>query len=174
MTSTAWSFVHIVSWSVYAGGTIVMELVWRPAQEHLPASQTAVACQWMGRRYRWLALTALLAAGVSGFVLLGRHDARSEHAAVDVLSWSTSYGRTVLALIAVWMVLLAVLASLSVIAHPALHARTSSSLSEIERQAARLQVQRAIRRMDLILRLEVSLTLVALLLGASLRTGGLF
>jgi uncharacterized membrane protein len=65
-----WTFVHVVSWSTYVGGALVMELVWRPAQQALPPSQTAVACQWMGRRYRWLSLVALLAAGVSGVARL--------------------------------------------------------------------------------------------------------
>lgn len=168
-----WSFLHAVSWAVYVGGALVMELVWRPAQADLPPSQTAVACQWMGRRYRWLALLALLGAGASGFARVADAAARTPGSPADPLSWSTSYGRTLLALVVLWVVLLGVLAILSVVAHPALHGRTTADMPEPERQAARRRVQRAIRRMDRLLRVELGLALVALALGASLHTGGL-
>lgn len=168
-----WTFVHVVAWSTHVGGTLVMELVWRPAQAHLPPSQTAVACQWMGRRYRWLALTALLAAGASGAVRLADADLRSPSAPADPLSWSHGYGRTMIAAVVVWVALLAILGLLAVLAHPALHVRTPADMTDAERQAARQQVRRAITRMDRLLRLELVLALVALALGASLAHGGL-
>jgi uncharacterized membrane protein len=154
-----WTFVHVVSWSTYVGGALVMELVWRPAQQALPPSQTAVACQWMGRRYRWLSLVALLAAGVSGVARLD--------GAPDL---GTSRGRLVVLVVVLWALLLGVLGLLAVAAHPALHVRTPATMSEDDRAAARQEVRRAIRRMDLLLRLELTLALIALLAGVLLRT----
>jgi uncharacterized membrane protein len=154
-----WSFVHVVSWSAYVGGALVMELVWRPAQQALPPSQTAVACQWMGRRYRWLSLVALLGAGISGFVRLD--------GAPDLAS---SRGRLVATVVGLWLLALAVLGLLALAAHPALHVRTPATMSEQDRAAARQKVRRAIRRMDILLRFELMLALLALLAGVLLRT----
>lgn len=152
-----WSYVHVVSWSVYVGGALVMELVWRPAQAAIPPSQTAVACQWMGRRYRWISLFALLAAAASGIARLdGSPDL------------GTARGRLVVAAAVLWVLLAAILGSLALAAHPALHVRTPATMSEEDRAAARQEVRRAIRRMDLLLRLELTLALVALLVGAML------
>jgi uncharacterized membrane protein len=161
-----WAWIHVAGWAVYLGGALVMELVWRPAQRHLPQSQIAVACQWMGRRYRWVALSALLVAGVSGAALVV-----SDDRAVEL---SSSHGRTVLALGACWVVLVGTVAVIAVVAHPALHVRMSTELSDDERQAAREQVRRAIGRMDAILRFDLALALIAALLGASLESGGLW
>ena len=69
-----------------------------------------------------------------------------------------------------WALLLGVLGLLAVAAHPALHVRTPATMSEDDRAAARQEVRRAIRRMDLLLRLELTLALIALLAGVLLRT----
>lgn len=167
-------FLHVAAWSTYMGGILVMELAWRPAQKDMPPSQTAVACQWMGRRYRWISLMALLVAGLSGILRASVVSLRSPSVPADPFSLGHSYGRTLMAGIAVWAIQLAILATLAVLAHPALHVRTPAEMDESARQEARQKVRRAIRRMDILLRTEIALALLALLLGASLAHGGLF
>lgn len=164
-TSLLWSFVHVVSWATYLGGALVMELIWRPAQADLPPSQTAVACQWMGRRYRWIAAGALAGLGLSGAALVADGD-RS-------LSLSDSYGRTLLAVAILWAVLVVTLASLSFVTHPGLHTRTRVDLTDEQRAAAREAVRRSIVRMDRALRFDLLVGLVAAFLGASLHSGGI-
>ena len=173
--STFWTFVHAMSWSVYVGGAVVMEFVWRPAQQALPPSQTAVACQWMGRRYRWVASAALLAAGLSGAARLfeSGYLSASRPWFRAPLTLSDGYGRTMLVLVVLWLALLTTVTMLTFIAHPALHTRMAADLTDQERRAARERVARAIRRMDRILRFDLYVALVALLLGASLSSGGL-
>ncbi len=167
--------LHALCWATYVGGAIVMEVVWRPAQEDLPGAQTAVACQRMGLRYRWIALVSLIGAGATGLALLfdAGHLATSAPVIREPLSWSTSYGRTMAALALTWALLMITLALLTFVAHPALHVRMSIELTESERLQARERVGRAIRRMDRILRLDLGVALVAMLLGASLSSGGL-
>lgn len=168
-----WTLLHVVSWSTYVGGTLVMEFIWRHAQQSLPPSQTAVACQWMGRRYRWIALSALVGAAVSGVARMVEADLRSASSPARVLDLSHAYGRTMVAVIVVWFLLVGLLGLLSLLAHPALHVRMSADMTDEERAAARQKVHRAIRRMDLLLRLELGLALLSLLLGSSLAHGGL-
>lgn len=160
------AYVVMLAWSVYLGGALVMELVWRPAQEHLPMSQIGVACQVMGRRYRWLALAMLAVIAATGLALLpGRGP--------GTLTLSTGYGRTVAALVGCWVLLVALVVGMAFAAHPALHARGATELTPEARAAPRAGVGRAIRRMDALLRVELVVALAATLLGASLPSGGM-
>lgn len=166
---TALAVLHALGWAAYLGGAVYMEVVWRPAQEHIPPSQTNVLCQRMGQRYRWLALSALalLAATGVGLVLVGPATTRPS------LSLSGSYGRTLAALALCWAALVTLVAVMAVVAHPALHARTPAEMTAAERAIARESVRGAIRRMDLLLRVELGVAVVAVVLGTSLRFGGL-
>lgn len=159
-----WSLLHVLGWSTYVGGALVMEFVWRPAQEAMPQSQIAVACQWMGRRYRWVAGVALALIGISGVAMLIRGD--------EELTLSTAWGRTAVALMLVWVAMAITLGSITLHGHPSLHTRMSADATDAERDAAREQVRRAIARMDKLLRLDLILALLAALLGVVLHSGG--
>ncbi|MCC6225011.1 MAG: hypothetical protein IT195_01215 [Microthrixaceae bacterium] len=160
-----WTWLHVVGWATYIGGALVMEFVWRPAQNAMPQSQIAVACRWMGRRYRWVAAVSLAVLAVSGVGLVVSSD--------RTLSLSSSWGRTVWALVVVWVALAATLGAIAFYGHPSLHTRMRADLSEEERRDAREQVRRAIGRMDVLLRIDLALALVAGLLGAGLHSGGI-
>lgn len=164
MIDTLLAWTHALGWSFHFGGALVMELVWRPAQEGMPQSQIGVACQWMGRRYRWLSAGALGVLGLSGAVMAARSD--------QSLSLGHAYGRTLALLVVLWVALGAVLTVLALSAHPGLHARMAPDATPDERQAARALVARAIVRMDRLLRLELALSALALLVGASLHVTG--
>jgi uncharacterized membrane protein len=161
---TLLSWAHALGWSFHFGGALLMELVWRPAQLGMPQSQIGVACQWMGRRYRWLSAGALGVLGVSGAVMVVRSD--------ESLSLAHAYGRTLVVLMLLWLALVVVLTVLSLSAHPGLHARMAPDATDEERRAARAEVARAIVRMDRLLRLELALSALALLVGAGLHVIG--
>ncbi len=156
-----WSYLHVLGWSTYIGGALVMEIIWRPAQDAMPQSQIAVACQWMGRRYRWVAAVSLGLIGVSGAPMVIR-----DHALV----WSSGRGLTTIAVILVWVLMAVNLGAITFYGHPSLHTRMAADATEDERRAARERVRRAITRMDKLLRLDLWLALVAALLGAALHS----
>jgi len=162
-----WAYFGLLSWAVYLGGALVMEFVWRPAQEHLPMAQIGVACQQMGRRYRWIALTMLVVAGGSAVAEL--------MARVPVVSLSPHdrYGRTVLVLGACWVTLVGLVGMMAFLAHPALHVRMPGDLDPEARAAARARVARAIGRMDRCLRAELVVALVTTFVVATLAVGGI-
>lgn len=169
------TFLHVIGWAAYAGGAVIMEVAWRPAQAHIPPSQVNVVCGTMGRRYRWLALASLGLIAATGVALLVEAGYISPSAPVfrPPLTLDTAYGRTMLALAVCWVALVTLVSAMAMATHPALHVRTSPSMSEEDRQVARESLRLAIRRMDALLRTELALTGVALLLGASLPFGGL-
>lgn len=135
-----------------------MEFVLRHAQASMRGSQVAIVCQKAGHRYRWwsaLCLTVLLVTGITlaGPIVPGS----SEAIVVKVLS-------------GVWLLLVLILALLSFYIHPELHIRVSPSMSEDEVKAERGRVGRAIVRMDIAVRVELGLAILAMLLGAGLHT----
>ena len=162
-----WAYLGLLAWAVYLGGELVMELVWRPVQEHLPMAQIGVACQQMGRRYRWIALTMLVVTGVAaGASLVAREPGVS-------LSPADPYGRTLLLLGVCWMTLLGIVGLMAFLAHPALHVRMASDLDPAARAIARERVARAIWRMDRCLRAELVVALLATFVAATLTVGGI-
>lgn len=162
-----WAYFGLLAWAVYLGGALAMELVWRPVQEHLPMAQIGVACQQMGRRYRWVALTMLMVAGGSAVAELVAR-------VPDVsLSPGDPYGRTVLVAGACWVTLVGIVGMMAFLAHPALHVRMASDLDPEARAAARARVARAIGRMDRCLRAELVVALVATFVVATLTVGGI-
>jgi uncharacterized membrane protein len=167
--------LHVFGWAVYAGGALTMELVLRHAQGAMRPSQVAVVCMNAGLRYRWWSLFALLLLGATGFLMALRLDeaALAARGTVSAFHLGASYGRTMLALVILWALLLGVLALLALWVHPTMHTRFSSAMDEAQVEREKERIRSAIRRMDLLLRLELGGALLALLLGSSLRLGGL-
>ncbi len=131
-------------WCSYLGGVLVMELVWRPVQAHIPPSQTGALCATMGRRYRWMALAAL---------------------GVTAIGQLIAFGPPGFALAAGWGVLVALIVSMGLFVHPQSHARWAASAAPAQQARARQRRLGAIKVMGALLRIEVA---VALLLAASL------
>jgi uncharacterized membrane protein len=156
-------FVFTLAWALYLGGSVAMEFIWRPVQRFVPPGQVNIVCQRMGRRYRWIALGSLAVAGGALAPAL-----RRSH-----FTLSSAYGRTAWAGLTCWALLVLGVMTMALLAHPALHLRQDASLSSAERAAARERTRRAIRRMDLLLRADIAVALVAVLLTVSLPSGGL-
>jgi uncharacterized membrane protein len=172
---TGLATIHVVAWATYVGGAITMEVVLRHAQQYMRTSQVFIVCQRAGERYRWFGLASLMLLGLTGAIMVLRID-DAVLAARDgspALSLADAYGRTLLLLAIVWLVLAAIVGHIAFRAHPAMHARQRAGMTEEEVQRDRHRVGAAVRRMNQLLHLELAIALVALLLGASLRAGGI-
>jgi uncharacterized membrane protein len=167
--------VHGLAWAVYVGGALIMELVLRHAQVYMRPSQVGVVCQRAGQRYRWWALASLAVLGFTGALMVLRLDGAelAARAGSPALSLDDSYGRTLVLLAALWLVLLAIVGEIAFRVHPAMHARVSSSMSEEQVRRERRRMGAAIQRMNRLLRLELAGALLALALGTTLRLGGI-
>lgn len=152
-----------------------MEWVLRYAQREMPGPQVGVVCKNAGMRYRWLALGCLLLIGLTGGLMLLRLDdaALLARPGAPVLSLSDSYGRTLLLLSVAWGLLLATVAFMAFVLHPAQRRRSKPEMTKEEVAAERQRVGRAIARMDKALRFELVLSVICVGIGASLHAGGL-
>jgi hypothetical protein len=159
-------FVTTLGWATYLGGVLVMEMVWRPLQADLPPAQTGVLCQQMGVRYRWLALSALLAAGAAWTTLQ-----LTSSYALATRQWQTILGLSSLALLA------ALVIAMGAFVHPLSHQRSRSGSSPEERGELRSRRVRAIAIMNIMLRAELAIALLATLIVAwpahTLTAGGI-
>lgn len=153
-------WAHTLAWAVYVGGAITMELVLRHAQQFMRPSQVAVVCQRSGRSYRWWSFYALLVLLATGIPLAwNRPGGFDPGGATGAVTW---------ALCVVWLVQLGLLALLAFKVHPDMHARADATMSEAEIKEERQRIGQAIRRMDLVVRIELAGAIFALLLGAAL------
>ena len=156
LTATLLATVHALAWSIYVGGAIIMELVLRYAQASMRPSQVAVVCQKAGHRYRWWSCLCLALLLLTGLALARPIVSGSPEAIV------------LFVLGGVWLALVLILALLSFYIHPEMHIRVSSSMTEEEVGRERQRVGRAIVRMDITVRIELALSMFAVLLGAGL------
>lgn len=168
--------LHAVAWAVYVGGALTMEWILRYVQRTMPPSQVGVVCKQSGMRYRWLALGALSVIGVTGgLMLVSTNDAElARQAGSPQLSLGDPYGRTMLVLAVAWAVLFATVSLMAFWLHPAQRKRSRPGMTEAEIAAERQRVGRAIKQMDHALKFELVLSVIAVGVGASLHTGGLF
>ena len=159
MSYSLLSAVHCLSWSIYAGGAICMELVLRHAQNYMKPSQIAVVCQHSGKRYRWWSLFCLLGLLLSGvpMALIGSGGSTASGNYVMVLATLTL----------LWLALMLTLGLLSFRFHPEMHLRVSSSMTRAQIADERQRVASAITNMDITVRLELGCVILAVALGAA-------
>ncbi len=172
---TLLSWLHTAAWAIYVGGALTMEWVLRYAQREMPGSQVGVVCKNAGMRYRWLALACLVVIGITGgWMLLRLDDAQLlAREGAPVLSLSDPYGRTILLLTVTWALMLATVAGMAFVLHPAQRKRSKPEMTKEEIAAERERVGRAIARMDKALKFELVLSVISVGIGASLHAGGL-
>lgn len=154
-------FAFTVALSVYLGGALVMELVWRPAQRDLPPPQVGVLCQRMGRRYRWVALGALglLAVAWTAWRALGR---ATVPLPAGVAPAQLLAGASLVTLAAAcWGVLVALVLAMGVLLHPRSHWRGRAGAGGTGAIETRRRRLRAMRVMEVLLRVELAVALAA-------------
>lgn len=161
MTRTVLGYLFTVEWAVYVGGALFMELVWRPLQRHVPPAQTGALCNAMGRRYRWLALGSLglIAATAIAWQVAGGPTLRAS----GVAGGGAAAEWRIAGLVAVWVVLVALVAAMGLLVHPRSHARHRPGEDSDELRRLRL---RSIRFMDVLLRVELGVALAGALVVA--------
>ncbi|MBT4162065.1 MAG: DUF2269 family protein [Gammaproteobacteria bacterium] len=154
------SVVHVFAWSIYVGGAICMEFVLNYAQQSMKPSQTAVVCEFSGKRYRWWSFLCLLALLATGSLMALR------------AGWSldSTQGVAVILLVVFWITQMTTLGLLTFRFHPDMHARLDTSMTQEEMKRERARVGVAIVRMAATVRIELAVAVLAMLTGASLHT----
>jgi uncharacterized membrane protein len=160
--------LHVLAAAVYVGGSVFLELVFGPSQDSIPPSQASVIGQKVGIRFAVLAWISLLIIGLSGACQL------YAKGLLNPLLFTTRVGIWTLSMIGLWVLLAINGAVMTLGIRPRLEKRLSLPVTP-EIGVRRLEELGLVsRRLDRLVRLNTALATIALIIGASLRYGGLF
>ena len=152
-----------------------MEFVLGPAQAAIPPAQAQVMGQKTADRFLWLVWGSLALIVVTGYL-------RLEHMGMAMWEWpffqtpgglSASYGRTLLAMILLWCVLVINGALITWYFRPRLQGKLGTHTSAAQVAAAQTSKMAAATWVQRLTRIDLVVAVVIALMGASLGWGGL-
>ena len=135
-----------------------MAIVWKPLQKGLAPQQTAVLCEKMGEKYKWVALSSLSVIGIS-WILLGLSDHEFFRSGSLGIKGVTYLQGAIGAVC--WVGLVVVVMLMGVKLHPNSHKRASLKDAELSLEEMKLRRRKSIKKMDLLLKAELSIALIA-------------
>lgn len=163
------SFIHDLSVAIYVGGAVAMEFVLAPAQAAIPPAQAQIMGEKTSNRFLilvWSSLALILITGLLRLQMNGMLNA-------DGLSMADSYGRTLWAMLALWLVLAINGGLITFVFRPTLQGKLKAGSSQTGAKEARDAKMKAATWIQHITRADLVIAIVVTLLGASLSRGGL-
>lgn len=165
------AYLHVLGVATYLGGAVIMEFVVGPAQKAIPPAQAQVMGKKTADRFlifAWSALGLILASGI-----LRLYSTGSESMLFGDNLWDTPYGRTLLAMVLFWCVLVTNGAIITFVLRPKLAGRTGAGVSAAQVQAHQQGQLSAVRWVERLTRIDLGVALIVALLGSALQFGGL-
>lgn len=168
------AFIHDLSVAVYVGGAVAMEFILAPAQSAIPPAQAQVMGEKTSDRFLILVWVSLILIFITGAMrLYAKGMLGGENFFGPLLSWDYSYGRTVIMMFSVWLILVINGALITFVFRPMLLGKLSSASSQGQATSSRDKKMSAAMWIQNLSRADLVLAIVATLLGASLLRGGL-
>ncbi len=169
------TFLHIASIAAYAGGAFVMEFVLTPAQKAVPPAQARIVGEKTSGRYllvAWTALATLFVTCVARLVLTDQL-AFAPPFFRNRLTLTDPYGRTTLALFVVWLILVGNGLVLTFKIRPKLAQKFDPGAGAQKVAATQKDQEKWANWASRLVRIDLGLAVLAIVLGVSLRFGGL-
>ncbi len=175
-----YAFLHDIGFATYIGGAIAMEYVLGPAQASIPPAQAQVMGQKTADRFLWLVwgslalilVTAVLRLNGTFVAGITELDFNSPFTH-GRLTLSIGYGQTLLVLFLIWCVLVINGLLITFVFRPRLTGRLGTGTTAAGVSAAQNQKLQAAEWIQRLTRADLVLALIAAVLGASLKYGGL-
>lgn len=165
------AYLHVLGVATYLGGALIMELVVGPAQQAIPPAQAQVMGKKTADRFLVLAWSALGLIGASGVLRL--YTVGSESILYGDALWSSPYGRTLLAMVSLWTVLVVNGSLITFVLRPRLVSRSGAGASAAQLQDHEQHQLRAATWIQRLTRVDLAVALVVALLGSALAFGGI-
>lgn len=164
-----WAHIlHIVAVALYVGGSVFLDLIFSPAQDSIPPSQASVIGQKVGRYFAILAWVSLFVIGASGLIQLYSLGFMN-----DAL-YTTRHGYWLISKMLVWLILAIDGAIMTLWLRPRLEGKLPLPVVPEDADRKRADLIRAATLLNRLVRFNTFLSLVAVVIGASLPHGGLF
>lgn len=164
------AFLHALGVAAYLGGAITMEFVVGPAQKAIPPAQQAVMGEKTANRFLVIAWSALGLIFVSGILRLYSTD--KDQFLTSERLWDTMYGRTLLAMLILWAVLVVNGAIITFVLRPKLQGRMGAGVAAAQAQARQQQMMGAATWIERLTRVDLGIAVLVAFLGSSLAFGG--
>jgi len=168
------NFIHDLSVAVYVGGAIAMEFILAPAQAAIPPAQAQVMGEKTADRFLtlvWISLFLIFVTGVLRLYFRGLIG--GDTWLVPPLTWDYDYGKTVLAMLIVWLLLVINGGLITFVFRPTLRGKLGSGSSQNAASQNMDAKMRAATWIQHLTRIDLVLAIIAVLLGASLLRGGM-
>jgi len=167
-------FVHDLAVAVYVGGAIAMEFVLAPAQQAIPPAQAQVMGEKTSDRFLILVWISLLLIFVTGVMRLQfRGLLGGDNFFIAPLTLDFSYGRTLLGMLVIWIILVVNGALITFVFRPILKGKLGSGSSQNVANQNRDAKISAATWIQYLTQIDLGLAVLAVLFGASLLRGGL-
>jgi uncharacterized membrane protein len=165
------AYLHVLGVAVYLGGSIIMEFVVGPAQKAIPPAQAQVMGKKTADRFLVFVWSALGLIVISGIMRL--YSTGTEMFITGAALWDNSYGRTLLAMVILWCVLVINGSIITFVLRPKLVGRTGAGVSATQVTAHQEGQMKAAEWVERISRIDLGIALVVALLGTALQFGGI-
>lgn len=165
------AYLHVLGVAVYLGGSIIMEFVVGPAQKAIPPAQAQVMGKKTADRFLVFVWSALGLIVISGIMRL--YSTGTEMFITGAALWDNSYGRTLLAMVILWCVLVINGSIITFVLRPRLVGRTGAGVSATQVTAHQEGQMKAAEWVERISRIDLGIALVVALLGTALQFGGI-
>ncbi len=167
-------FTHDLSIAVYVGGAVAMEFILAPAQASIPPAQAQVMGEKTSDRFLILVWASLALIFVTGVCRLWHNGMIGGEALFNApLALDYSYGRTLLAMFVIWLILVINGALITFVFRPTLQGKLSSGSNQNQANQNRNAKIQAATWIQHLTRADLVLAVIVTLLGASLARGGL-
>ncbi|MBW8059179.1 MAG: hypothetical protein FVQ78_02360 [Solirubrobacterales bacterium] len=172
---TLYAALHDLAFAVYIGGLFYAEFVLTPAANAVAPAQGVVVRRKAGDRQAIIAWTSLFVILITGILRLGQLQILAFPGTffLEPAIASTGYGHTIFAMFGLWCVLVALGLAMTFVLRPLLVGKIDPTLSQEKREQRQERMIGAARWMTISLRVDLLVAVAVVVLGVSLRYGGL-
>ncbi|MDH5736987.1 MAG: hypothetical protein OEZ23_01690 [Gammaproteobacteria bacterium] len=168
------AFVHDLSVAVYVGGAVAMEFILAPAQSAIPPAQAQIMGEKTSDRFLLLVWISLILIFITGVLrLYAKGFIGGETFFHPLLGWDYSYGRSLIMLFGIWVILVINGLLITFLFRPVLQGKLSTTTDQTQATRNRNAKMQAAEWIQNLSRADLVLAILATLLGASLLRGGL-
>ncbi|KAA0236258.1 MAG: hypothetical protein JJLCMIEE_00010 [Acidimicrobiales bacterium] len=165
------AYLHVIGVATYLGGSLIMEFVVGPAQKAIPPAQAQVMGKKTADRFLWFAWGALALILASGILRL--YSTNRESFLFGDSLFDTDFGRTLLTMVILWLVLVINGSIITFVLRPRLTGKTTAGASAAQAQAHQQGQMQAVKWLTWLTRTDLGIAFVVALLGSSLQFGGI-
>jgi uncharacterized membrane protein len=159
---------HILAIVTYVGGSFFLDVIFSRAQQYIPPAQASIMGQRVGRDFAITAYASLFVIAVTGVVQMHYLNL------FDVDIFTRGYGRWLAIKMGFWLILLVNGLIMTLLLRPRLEGKLPSRSAPEDAERKREDTMAAAVSLDRLVRVNLIISVAAVVVGASLSFGGPF